>query len=65
VNHVEFTCEIGTPTCDHTTWNSRVFFRKRFKICIFVLLVPKASPDLFHPSFLESVFESHAVMAQV
>ncbi|CAB4004592.1 Hypothetical predicted protein [Paramuricea clavata] len=26
--------------------------------------VPKASPDLFYPSFLESVFESHAVMAQ-
>ena len=28
-------------------------------------LVPKANADLFRPSFLESVFESHVVMAQV
>lgn len=35
-------------------------------ICVVVVfLVPKGSPALYSPSFLESVIESHLVMAQV
>lgn len=32
---------------------------------VFCYLVPKGSPDLYKPTFLESVYESHLVMAQV
>ncbi|XP_028396136.1 protein O-mannosyl-transferase 2-like isoform X2 [Dendronephthya gigantea] len=51
---LEMTCH---PTQKHsnTKWNVESHVNEK---------VPKASPDLFYPSFLESVFESHAVMAQ-